>query len=119
MPVFLDLGTNIAVVCTHLGIGSHRHARFLKELARHDPAVLAGKDRNSPEEADWYDFIQGAGLAYFKYHDRTTYTSAITKLARDGRGRSDERLVEGTPPPEPETAPQPQGYNAPRDLRAV
>ena len=93
-PVFLDATSNTGAVCRHLKLADHPHARFLLDLAGHDPGVNAAGKAPGKEQQFWLDLVAASTAEYFKYRDPGRYAATVRKLAEGRHDEQDRRLVE-------------------------
>lgn len=93
-PVFLEATSNTGAICEHLKLANHPDARFLLDLAKHDPGVSAAGKAPSKEQQFWLDLVAASTAEYFKYRDPARYAATVRKLAEGQYDEQDHRLVE-------------------------
>jgi hypothetical protein len=94
LPVFCDASSNTEAVGRHLQLEDEPAARFLMDLARHDPWIESPRGRPPEVDRRWLDLIAASRTEYFKFNDQHRYVATIRKLAAGQFDAEDGRLVE-------------------------
>lgn len=93
-PAFCDAASNTEAVARHLQLQDEPVARFLMDLARHDPWIENPRGRPPEVDRRWLDLIAASRAEYFKFNDQQRYVATIRKLAARQFDAADGRLVE-------------------------